>query len=115
MQGLHAILAVMTSQPVLVLSPQEAKALAERIWALADYYQISLAGPGSLWVGLFATLGMIYVPRIGQMRADMLAKRRARPTGEAAISPFGMTQPIPSAPVNHTADTPFQQDGALVQ
>ncbi len=94
-QGLHAIAAAMTGQPIFQLKDDEAKALAKAVADLATHYQLDFAGPIALWVNLAATLGMIYMPRfmmIQQMNAMAKAAQQAKanaPGSDMVLKPQG--------------------------
>lgn len=92
-QGLHAVAAMLTAQPLLQIEDGQAKALAKSITDLVTYYQLDLAGPVTLWVQLAATVGMIYFPKllmIQQMRAmAKQAPRASVPGSDLVMQPQG--------------------------
>lgn len=67
--GLHQIAATVTGQPILMLQPSEATALADRVTDLVGHYGFQPQGPIMLWIGLAATAGAIYLPRVLSIRA----------------------------------------------
>lgn len=65
--GMHMMAAVLTKQPIVMLTEPEAKALTGAVCDVADYHKISLDGAGgplALYLALATTAYGIYVPRI---------------------------------------------------
>lgn len=69
-QGLHVMLAMMTGQPVFLLSPQECEMLAKNIANVSQHFNIAPSSKGMAIAGLVATCGMIYIPRIASVRRN---------------------------------------------
>lgn len=63
-QGLHAMLAVLTKQPVFAISEVEAQMLAASLADVSKHYDISANSKTMSLVSLVAVAGMIYVPRV---------------------------------------------------
>lgn len=83
-QGLHALAATLTGNPVLMLQDNEARELAIATHGVLEHYQISLIGPNAVWVRLAVAAGMVYVPRVGALMLQ--ARAKARPPRAAAMA-----------------------------
>lgn len=85
--GLHMMAAILTKQPIMQLTEQEAKALAKSVCDVADYHKISLdgaGGPFALYAALATTVYGIYVPRIVMLKS---LKQGEQVVGVAPASP----------------------------
>lgn len=96
--GLHQIAATVTGQPILMLQPSEATALADRVTDLVGYYGFQPSGPIMLWIGLAATAGAIYLPRLLTIKA---MRSSQKPTTE-----MNPGTSIPKSVVDFGSDTP---------
>lgn len=76
--GLHAMAAVLTKQPILVLSDKEADALTTAVCDVADYHGMNLITAGGAF-GLYAALAttgyMVYVPKFLQIKYNKAAEK----------------------------------------
>lgn len=67
--SVHQMLAMGMQSPELVLTQQEADALAKALANVGKYYvAIKLGGASGAWLALVTTAGIIYVPRIMTIR-----------------------------------------------
>jgi hypothetical protein len=69
-QGMHAMAATLTSQPVFLLSDAKASELTDRLCDVLDYHKINITGDGGPW-GLYLALALcgygIYSPMLNSL------------------------------------------------
>lgn len=87
----HQVIAALLKMPPLVVSMEEAKAIAQTSGALAEHYGWKPKGPAMLWINFGMTMTAVYAPRMVIMAAYVKAMRanRARPAQPA-------TEPAPA-------------------
>lgn len=71
LQGLHAMVGMITGIREAFISDQEAEALADAIGAVAKEYDLSLSGKTGAAIQLLGAAAMVYVPRFVQYRQRM--------------------------------------------
>ena len=80
-QGLHALLATITKQPVFVLTNEEAKNMAIALSEVSKHYNINvMSGPRASLVSLAAVCGMIYIPKVVLIRNQRKAQKASAET-----------------------------------
>lgn len=70
-QGMHAMAAALTKQPVFLLAPHEAQALTDSLCNVLDYHRINITdatGPWGLYVALGLTAYTVYKPRLALLK-----------------------------------------------
>jgi hypothetical protein len=100
--GGHMIVAQFTGIPELVLTEQEAVAVSSSILSTASQFGVDLSDGGK-WMamlGMVATLGMVYVPRVMAIqvrartaRASGAAKAQTPSTGNGEAAPTADAAP----------------------
>ena len=81
-QGLHAIMAIVSGLPELAISESEARSLAVAVDGVCVEFGIAVTGKVAAILSLLAAMGMIYVPR-GLAVAER--RRRAKQTGNLSV------------------------------
>lgn len=87
-QAMHGVIATLTRQPVMMLSPQEGDAMSKALCDVLDYHNIDLGkagGPIGLYVTLGMTVYMVEAPRLAAMRQGNM-KNVTPPRGEQPAS-----------------------------
>lgn len=90
-QGLHAMLATLTNQPVFQLTPIECTTMAKAIQNYGKHYKIDFDSPRMALVNLIGVVGMAYIPRIIYIRSQA----KQKPPTSQQINPEA-TAPVPS-------------------
>lgn len=90
-QGLHAVAATLTGQPILMLQDSEAIVMAQAISDVAQHYNLDFGGPRAAVINLIAVMGMTYFPRVIAMRTQQATRQpppqAARPTNVEETAP----------------------------
>jgi hypothetical protein len=73
----HTLAALFAKAPELMISPQEARALAEQGLALADEFDVSIGGRWVVVVTFAFTAAGVYLPRVAAIAERQ--QRQARP------------------------------------
>lgn len=76
--GLHMLASSITQIPELQIMDAEGVALAEAISAICDEYNLSIDGKTGAALQLFATAGMIYMPRFLHLKSRMNAAKNVQ-------------------------------------
>lgn len=86
--GLHGAAALLTKQPVMMLSPDEAQALTKALCDVLDSHEINLTqagGRGGLYVALALTVYSIYAPRLKAIKQNA-SMRNVSPPKATSVS-----------------------------
>lgn len=87
------MLAMMTRQPILQISPEESLALASAIVDLSKHYNLAvLSGPYAAWINLAAVAGMVYIPKVLVIKAQSVPR-------ETAVMPATVEEAMAAAQV----------------
>ena len=84
--GIHELAALASGLPILRIEENEARMLAAGAVAVANEYGLELSGKTGATLQLIAAMGMVYVPRLLQIKAmrDM-ARARQNQTVEGEV------------------------------
>lgn len=81
--------------PPLVVTMEEAKAIAQTSGALAEHYGWKPKGPTMLWINFATVMVGVYGPRVIMMAAMVKMQRASRkaPTAQPPAAPQGPDEP----------------------
>ena len=88
-QGLHVVLAKLTGQPIFEISEFEAQMLATSIANVSEHYDLTASSKTMAIVGLIGACGIVYVPRVVEVR-----RQNRKPKGPPPLFPE-MPNPVP--------------------
>jgi len=77
-KGLHAMAAIVTGIPELMIDEQEGELLANALNAVAEEYGLSISGKTGAAIQLFGACAMIYAPRLLLLKKRIDQQRMAQ-------------------------------------
>lgn len=75
-QGIHGMIALMTGLPEVAVSDMESKMLATAMSDMSREYGLEVSGKTAATIQLVGTAAIIYMPRVGAIKAKIDAAKR---------------------------------------